>query len=41
MKFKITSLYGFFYVVCIKTGKLLIENSFRSYEQALKEAKQL
>ena len=41
MRFKITSYSGFFYVVCIKTGKLLIENSFSNYDQAIKEAKQL
>ena len=41
MKFKITSYSGFFYVICTKTGKLLIENSFSSYDQALKQAKKL
>jgi hypothetical protein len=41
MKFKIISYSSYFYVTCIKTGKLLIENSFRSYDDALNAAKKL
>lgn len=39
MSFKIHSYSGFFYVIDKNTGKLLIEQSFKSYDDALKSAK--
>lgn len=39
MSFKITSYSGFFYVINKSTGELLIEQSFKSYEDAKREAK--
>ena len=39
MSFKITSYSGFFYVIDKSTGNLLIEQSFKSYDDAIKEAK--
>lgn len=39
--FIITSFSGFFYVTDSKTGKLLIEKSFRYYDDAMRAAKQL
>lgn len=39
MSYKITSFSGFFYVIDKTTGKLLIEQSFKSYEDAKREAK--
>ena len=39
MSFKITSYSGFFYVIDKSTGKLLIEQSFKSYDEAKREAK--
>jgi hypothetical protein len=39
--YKIENYSGFFYVHCIKTGKLLIKKSFRYYDDAIKEAKNI
>lgn len=39
MSYKITSFSGFFYVIDKTTGKLLIDQSFKSYEDAKREAK--
>jgi hypothetical protein len=39
--YEITSYSGYYYVTCLKTGKLLIETSFRYYEDAVKAAKTL
>ena len=38
---KIISFSGFFYVTDKNTGKLLIEQSFRDYDSALRAAKNL
>lgn len=39
MNYKITSYSGFFYVIDKNTGKLIIEQSFRSHEDAKRAAK--
>ena len=39
MSYKITSYSGFFYVIDKTSGKLLIEQSFKSYDDAKREAK--
>jgi len=41
MSYKISSFSGFYYVTDKNTGKLLIEQSFRSYEDATRAAKKL
>lgn len=41
MNFIISSFSGYFYVLDKKTGKRLIDRSFRDYESALYEAKKL
>ena len=38
MSYKITSYSGFFYVIDKSNGKLLIEQSFKSYDDAKREA---
>lgn len=39
MTYKITSYSGFFYIIDKVSGKLLIEQSFKSYDDAKREAK--
>jgi hypothetical protein len=39
MNYKIVSFSGFFYVIDKSTGKLIIEQSFRHYDDAIKAAK--
>lgn len=41
MKFQITNFSGYFYVTCINTGKLLIQTTFKSYNDAYNAAKNL
>ncbi len=39
--YTIVNFSGYFYVNCKKTGKLLIEKSFRYYDDAKREAENL
>jgi glucose dehydrogenase len=39
MSYKIHSYSGFFYVIDKNTGKLIIEQSFRTYDDAKRAAK--
>jgi hypothetical protein len=39
MSYKITSFSGFFYVIDKNTGKLIIEQSYRTFDDAVRAAK--
>ncbi len=41
MSAKITNFSGYFYIIDSTTGKLIVEKSFRSYEDAKRELKSL